>query len=180
MEHKHAQKQGYVQVYAGNGKGKSTAAAGLTFRASGRNWQILFIQFLKSGNSAELRIMEKLDNIKLVTGQKVNKFTFHMTEEELATAKAENQERLEMARSEAANYDMVVLDEALGAIAAGVIEEESLIDFMKHKPKHTELVITGRGPSDAVIEATDYYTECCERKHPYQSFGLNARPGIEF
>ena len=105
-----------------------------------------------------------------------------MTPEEKATAKAEMSERLKEAREKAENgeVDLLVLDEALGAIHAGVLSEESVLDFLDHKPYSLELVLTGRDPSQALIDRADYYSEVCMRKHPYETEGLNARPGVEF
>ncbi|MDO5734313.1 MAG: cob(I)yrinic acid a,c-diamide adenosyltransferase [Eubacteriales bacterium] len=182
MAEKKEKKRGMIHLYAGDGKGKTTAATGLTVRAAGRDWRVLFVQFLKSGNSAELKILRSLPTVKVVTGQKVNKFSFHMTAEEKETARNEFRERLEAARAaaEAGEVDLLVLDEALGTIQAGLLDEDQLYEFMAEKPEALELVITGRDPSPRIIELADYYSEICERKHPYRSFGLNARPGIEF
>ncbi len=174
------QKKGRIHVYSGDGKGKTTAATGLTFRAAARDWKIFFIQFLKSGNSAELKLLRKLDNVEVVSGQKIGKFTFLMSEEEKRTAFEEMQGRLEEAIARADEFDMIVLDEALGAISTGLIQEEVLLKFMQEKPDHLELVLTGRGPSEAIIAEADYHSEICMRKHPYVTEGLDARPGVEF
>ena len=176
----HAQEKGYTHIYAGDGKGKTTAAVGLTVRAAARGWKILFAQFLKSGNSAELKILGQQPGVEIVTGQTIKKFTFAMTPEELAQAKAETTGRLEDIVARADQYDLVVLDEALGAVGAGVLPASALEDFMAHKPAHLELVITGRGPSPRMINLTDYYSEVCMRKHPYETESLNARPGVEY
>lgn len=176
----HAQAKGYIHIYAGDGKGKTTAAVGLAIRAAARGWKVLFAQFLKSGNSAELKILGQQPGVEIVSGQTIKKFTFAMTPEELAQAKAETTGRLEDIVSRADQYDLVVLDEALGAVGAGVLPASALEDFMAHKPAHLELVITGRGPSPRMINLTDYYSEVCMRKHPYETEGLNARPGVEY
>lgn len=175
-----AQEKGYIHIYCGDGKGKTTASVGLTIRAAARDWRVLFVQFLKSGNSAELKILRSLPNVEVVSGQKVAKFTFAMTPEELAAAKKEMGDRLEDAISRAEELDLLVLDEALGAITAGVISEEKLLDFMRDKPKQLELVLTGRDPSEELIAASDYCSEVCMRKHPYETEELQARPGVEF
>lgn len=175
-------KRGMIHVYAGDGKGKTTAAVGLTVRAAGRDWPVHFVQFLKGGNSGELNILRQLPTVTVVTGQTVNKFSFKMTDEEKKIARDEFAKRLQDARdaAEAGEMKLLVLDEALGTIHAGLLDEAQLLDFMDYKPKDLELVITGRDPSDAIIERADYYTEMCERKHPYATLGLNARPGVEF
>lgn len=175
-------KRGMIHVYAGNGKGKTTASVGLTVRAAGREWPVRFVQFLKGGNSGELNVLRNLPTVTVVTGQTVNKFSFKMTDEERKIAQDEFNGRLLDARraAEAGEMQLLVLDEALGTIQAGLLDEDLLLDFLDHKPNALELVITGRDPSDAIIDRADYYTEMCERKHPYATFGLNARPGVEF
>lgn len=188
MEEHGKSKEGRFHIYAGDGKGKTTASVGLSIRAAGRGWRVLFVQFLKSGNSGELTMMEKIQDqglgqIKLVTGQKINKFTFRQTPEELAITKEACQERLEEAlrAAKAGECDLLVLDEALGAIHAGVLDEKILTDFIAaNRPLTFELVVTGRDPSPALIELADYYSEVCARKHPYETIQLNARPGVEF
>lgn len=176
----HAQEKGYIHVYTGDGKGKTTASVGLTIRAAAREWRILFVQFLKSGKSAELKILRSLPNVEVISGQTVSKFTFMMTPEELATAKKEMEGRLDEAISRVGELDLLVLDEALGAVSAGVIPEEKLLAFMRAKPEHLELVLTGRNPSPEVVAASDYCSEVCMRKHPYETEQLKARPGVEF
>ena len=176
------EEKGRIHIYAGDGKGKTTASVGLAVRASARGWKVLFVQFLKDGKSAELNVLRSLPTVTVLSGQKINKFTFAMTPEEKATAKAEMSERLKEACEKAENgeVDLLVLDEALGAIHAGVLSEESVLDFLDHKPYSLELVLTGRDPSQALIDRADYYSEVCMRKHPYETEGLNARPGVEF
>ncbi|MDO5033750.1 MAG: cob(I)yrinic acid a,c-diamide adenosyltransferase [Eubacteriales bacterium] len=176
----HAQDKGYIHLYAGDGKGKTTAAVGLAIRAAARGWKVLFAQFLKSGNSAELKILDQQAEVKILSGQQIKKFTFAMTPEELAIATAETTGRLEDIVSRADAFDLVVLDEALGAVGAGLLPADLLTDFMSQKPAHLELVVTGRDPSPRMIELSDYYSEVCMRKHPYETEGLNARPGVEY
>lgn len=177
-----AQEQGYVHIYAGDGKGKTTAATGLAVRAAGREWRVLFVQFLKSGNSAELRVLRELPTLRVISGQKVNKFSFQMSPQEKELAMQEAAERLATARSEmlAGRVDLLVLDEALGAVEAGILSGEQLCAVIRDKPKPVEIVLTGRNPAPEICDLADYYSEICERKHPYRSLGLDARPGIEF
>lgn len=182
MSEKMAQKRGFVHIYAGDGKGKSTAACGLAVRAAGRDWRVLFVQFIKSGNSAELKTLRALPTVEVISGQSINKFTFHMSPEELAAARKECQERLATAatRAAAGEVDLLVLDEALGAMNAGLLSEVELVQAIEARAPEVELVLTGRGPTEKLIELADYYSEVCERKHPYRTEGQNARPGIEF
>ncbi len=79
-----------------------------------------------------------------------------------------------------AGVDLLVLDEILGAIATGMVTEVMLLDFLNNKPKHLEVVLTGRDPSENILEVSDYVSEVVMRKHPFESSGLSARKGIEF
>lgn len=76
--------------------------------------------------------------------------------------------------------DLLILDEALGAISTGMLSEHVLLDFLKKKPENLEIVLTGRDPSQALIDIADYYSEICAAKHPYNTEQLMARPGIEY
>lgn len=179
---KPAQKKGRIHIYAGDGKGKTTAATGLSVRAAGRQWRVLFVQFLKSGKSAELNILRSLPTVEVVSGQTISKFSFQMTPEEKITALAEMGGRLAEAleKAQQGEVDLLVLDEALGAIQAGMIPQQEILDFLKNKPEALEVVLTGRNPSQELIDLADYYSEVVMRKHPYETEGLDARPGVEF
>lgn len=170
---------GKIHLYAGDGKGKTTASVGLAVRANGSELKVLFVQFLKSGDSAELKQLEKL-GITVISGQPIKSFVFQMTPAE----KQESQEffaaRLEEVFRQAADYDLLVLDEILGAIASEMISEARLIELLQNKPQQLELVLTGRDPSQELIDLSDYYSEITLRKHPYESEGLAARSGIEY
>lgn len=174
--------QGKIHLYAGDGKGKTTASVGLTVRAAGRDFRVRFVQFLKSGNSAELKILRSLPTVTVVSGQKVNKFTFQMTDEEKQITKDVNHGYWTDAVEAVNNgeVDFLVLDEALGSIHTGLLNEDEVIEFLKNKPADVEVVLTGRDPSDKMIEVADYYSEICARKHPYETEELPARAGIEF
>ncbi|MDD2427835.1 MAG: cob(I)yrinic acid a,c-diamide adenosyltransferase [Eubacteriales bacterium] len=174
------EKLGKIHLYAGDGKGKTTAAVGLAVRASGNGLKVLFVQFLKSGDSAELAQMEKL-GISVVSGQPSSKFVFQMNSAEKGESRDFFEHRLEeIFRQVKAGYDLLVLDEVLGAVSTGMVSEKRLIDLLQSKPPQLEVVITGRDPSDDLIAHCDYYSEIKMRKHPYVSEGLSARAGIEY
>ncbi|MGI6091003.1 MAG: cob(I)yrinic acid a,c-diamide adenosyltransferase [Saccharofermentanales bacterium] len=174
-------KLGLIHIYSGDGKGKTTACVGLAVRATGRGLRVWFVQFLKSGKSAEIEMLEKL-GVHTISGQPTNKFTFIMTPEELAAAKEFNTRRLHeaAAAAHAGEMDLLILDEVMGSISAGILEEQDVLDFLKSKPEHLEVAMSGRGPSPALQEIADYHTECMMRKHPYETSGLSGRAGIEF
>ena len=137
---------GKIHLYAGDGKGKTTAAAGLAVRASGKGLKVLFAQFLKSGESAELKQMEKL-GIVVVSGQPFTKFVFQMNDEEKQESRDFFENRLEEVFSEVRDgYDLLILDEVLGAIATEMISEERLLELLQAKPTLLEVVVTGRDP----------------------------------
>lgn len=174
------EKLGLVHLYCGDGKGKTTAAVGLSVRARGSGLGVLFVQFLKAGNSAELDPLRQL-GVQVISGQPTSKFIFQMNEEERQEARVFNRQRLaEVREGIQEGVDLLVLDEILGAIATDMVDEDVLLDFIASKPPHLELVLTGRDPSSKLLEAADYVSEVVMRKHPYETQGLAARPGIEF
>lgn len=174
------QEKGRVHVYAGDGKGKTTAAVGLAVRAASYGWRVLFVQYLKDGHSGEIRMLRNIPEITVVTGFPSGKFTFQMNDQEKAETRAFMMDRFHKVVAEANSYDLIVMDETLGSIHANMLDENEVIDFMKNKPAHVELVLTGRDPSEALIAATDYYTEMVMRKHPFVTEGLEARIGVEY
>ncbi|MGN0658077.1 MAG: cob(I)yrinic acid a,c-diamide adenosyltransferase [Emergencia sp.] len=171
---------GLVHIYCGEGKGKTTCSVGLTVRACGFGLHVLFMQFLKSGDSSELSILRGLPGIEVYGTKPVKKFSFQMTEEEKAEVRASNAEQFaEVQRMlEADHYDMLVLDECLGAIEAGLLDEKVILDFLKNRPEQLEVVLTGRYPSDELVELADYVSRIDKVKHPYDR-GIPARAGIE-
>ncbi|MEM3699803.1 MAG: cob(I)yrinic acid a,c-diamide adenosyltransferase [Candidatus Bathyarchaeia archaeon] len=171
--------KGMVQVYTGNGKGKTSAAFGLALRAIGRGLKVYIIQFIKGGfDYGELYIVDKLPNLKLkafgrgkfVTEKPPSQEDVKLAEEALALAE-------ETVKS--GEYDMVILDEINVALNLKLIKTEKVVELVKKKPKHVELVLTGRYAPNEIIEAADLVTEMKEIKHPYNK-GFQARKGIEF
>jgi len=170
---------GLVQVYTGNGKGKTSAAFGLALRAIGRGLKVYIIQFIKGGfDYGELYIIDKLPNLtlkafgrgKFVTEKPPEKEDIELAHEALTLAE-------EIVKS--GEYDIVVLDEINVALNLKLIKIDSVLKMIKNKPKHVELILTGRCASDKIIEAADLVTEMKEVKHPYKK-GFQARKGIEY
>lgn len=170
--------QGKVQVYTGDGKGKTTAAVGLAVRAAGNGLNVYFGQFMKHGETGELEAFRAL-------GGRVSAEQFG-TGDELsapdplrdAQAACDGLARTIKAMN-SGNYDVVVLDEANVADSLGYFEPGALLDAIREKPEGVELVVTGRGASDEVVAAADLVTEMREVKHYYHD-GVPARRGIEF
>ncbi len=171
---------GRIHIYCGNGKGKTTTGMGLCTRAAGYGYRVLIYQFMKNNKTSERKILETVPNITFIDGLEQEKFSFQMTPEEKADRKAyyENQFRLITQRAEAENYDVLFLDELIYTIRNGLFDEELLLSYMKNKPEHLELILTGQDPSQNLIALADYVSEIQKIKHPFDR-GLRARKGIE-
>lgn len=171
---------GLIHIYCGEGKGKTTCAVGLTVRASGNGLKVLFMQFLKTGTSSELKVLAGLDGVDILETTPVKKFSFQMTEEEKNETKRISAKEVDDAKKATENgaYDMLVMDETLGAIEAGLLDEKVVLDFLKNKPEHLEVVLTGRYPSDELVGLADYVSRIDKVKHPFDR-GVQARKGIE-
>ncbi|WP_298435341.1 cob(I)yrinic acid a,c-diamide adenosyltransferase [Geobacter sp.] len=171
--------QGLIQVYTGNGKGKTTAALGLAFRAVGRGLKAVMIQFMKGGgpygeHAAAARLAPDLTIIQTGRPGWVNRENPDPEDVRLARA------ALETAREamSSGSYDLVILDEVNGAVSFGLLTVEEVLEFMAVKPVQVELVLTGRNVDERVIAAADLVTEMREIKHYYRA-GVPARVGIE-
>ena len=161
--------RGLVHLYVGDGKGKSTAAAGLALRALGGGKKVYFCQFLKGGTSGELAPLARLGAVVDIQAR-VERFTFQMTDEELAAC----------AQALAGGaYDLVVLDEGVDAANKGMIPWEDLLQAVENRAPRVEVVLTGRKPDPRLEALADYYTQMVCQKHPYQE-GIPARKGIEY
>ena len=155
---------GRIHVYYGDGKGKTTAAMGLALRAAGSGLDVLMFQFLKDNSSSERVILEQIPNVTCLPGKDRVKFVSKMNADEKARLK---------------HYNNKALDEILCAVQLGVLSEEKLVEFLEHKPRGLEIVLTGHVVSDKVLELADYVTEIRKVKHPYDQ-GITAREGIEY
>lgn len=172
---------GLIHLYCGDGKGKTTAAMGLILRALGRQKRVLLVQLMKSQETGELLILNKLENLKILRGKSGVGFSFSMTSEQKDETRKICDNNLKIARDEmiCGNCDMLVIDEAAGAIARELACEDIFRQILECRPKNVELVFTGRKMPRFLIDAADYITEMNAIKHPY-SKGICAREGIEF
>lgn len=173
-----ALERGCVQVYTGNGKGKTTAALGLALRAVGRGLRVCMFQFIKgSGRYGEHLAAEKLAPLMTIiqTGRPgwVNTKDITADRQTAQEALVQAQELLA-----SGDFDLFICDEINGAIGFGLIDVEQVLDLISLKPEKTELVLTGRNAHEKVIEAADLVTEMREIKHYYKA-GVTARTGIE-
>ncbi|MFX1285096.1 MAG: cob(I)yrinic acid a,c-diamide adenosyltransferase [Promethearchaeota archaeon] len=170
---------GLVHVISGDGKGKTTSALGLAFRAAGHGFRTLIIQFMKKGwIYGELQAIKDIPEIEIIqfgTPEFVDKAKPRKIDFDEARAALD---RTRVAITDE-KWDLLILDEINVALDFKLISENDVIDLIKQKPKNLELILTGRDASNSIIELADYYTEICERKHPYQRKIL-ARKGVEY
>lgn len=169
---------GLTHIYTGEGKGKTTAAMGLILRALGRGASVLLVQFMKSSETGEMHSLERLPNVDILRSKERLGFSFRLDEEGKAKLKTVNDGLLKTALAEVAGYDMLVLDEAVCAYALGYLDRKMLLSFLKGKPRHIEVVLTGRGACTELISLADYVSEIQKVKHPFDK-KVAARIGIE-
>ncbi len=169
--------QGFVQVYTGDGKGKTTAALGLAIRAAGAGLRVYFGQLIKNADYSELAILRRLAD--LITIEQFGRGCFLLTRPEREDIEAARRGLEAIARAMASNrYDLVVADEANVAVPIGLLDEAELLALIDRRPPEVELVLTGRGAPPGVLARADLITEMCARKHYYDR-GIEARKGIE-
>lgn len=172
---------GLIHIYCGSGKGKTTAAMGLAIRCSGGGGKVIVYQFLKDNTSGERNSLRQISNIKLIEGVEKIKFTFKMNETEKQELKAYYRNAFQEIQKLVNNetFHLLILDEILATISGGFLNENEVIAFLKRKPSHLEVVLTGRNPSETMMELADYIS-CIEKvKHPYEQ-GIGARKLIEY
>ena len=173
--------EGLIHIYTGNGKGKTTAALGITVRAAGWGQKVLLVQFLKGRLSGEVNLLQGIPGITLLRAEKIEKFSWDMDEEERRITRDRHDKLLDTVRVQlsASAFDLLILDEALGACSVELLSEEALLSFLCDKPQALEVVLTGRAPSEKLLDMADYVTEMCMIKHPYDK-GVTARKGVEY
>lgn len=170
---------GLIHIYCGDGKGKTTAAIGLAVRCAGSGRKVLILQFLKDGKSSEFASLSHVPGIEVIPQTRTFGFTWTLTPEEKAEAAAYYTALLEEAFHRVGDFDLLILDEALGACATGMVDESRLLALLDGKPELLEVVLTGRDPSQALLDRADYVTEMKMVKHPFKR-GVAAREGIEY
>ena len=172
--------KGKIQIYTGNGKGKTTASLGLVIRALGNKMKVGIIYFDKGGNFYnERKILDKLDiEYKAFGLIRINKdgFRFKNTKEDIKEAKKGIECIKEYYKKD---FDILILDEINTTIKNKLLEEDKIIEIIKNKPDKLELILTGRYCTDKIIKLADLVTEMKEIKH-YSKTGLKARQGIEY
>ncbi len=169
----------YIQVYTGNGKGKTTAAIGQAVRAAGFGLKTYFVMLMKEFPYNEIKSLEKLNDFITLVQVGRDDFVYKKVppseEEKLKILKALDEAKSKMLSME---YDLIVLDEIFVSIYFGLIDKEEVISFIDEKPQSAELILTGRYCPQEIIDKADLVTEMKEVKHYYEK-GVLARRGIE-
>ena len=171
-------KKGMIHVYTGNGKGKTTAALGLAFRAAGRGMKTLIIQFMKGQKYGEIESAKRLHPNIVIEQMGLDTFV-HVsgpTTEDLALAE-KGMQRARRAMTDE-DWDIIVLDEVNVAIYFRLLDVDEVLDLMNDKPEHLELVLTGRYAPHQIVARADLVTRMDALKHYFEQ-GVMARDGIE-
>lgn len=173
--------RGMIHIYCGDGKGKTTAATGLAVRAAGAGMQVLFARFLKNENSGELRILDQIPEIEVLHLEKSYGFYQTLSDSDKAKMTAMYRKLWQNIEEKITSgaYDMLVTDELMAAYNYGILEQESVHRFLENKPEKLEIVMTGRNPSERLMELSDYISEIKKVRHPFDQ-QVTARKGIEF
>lgn len=175
-------KKGYVQVYTGNGKGKTTAAVGQAVRAAGNNLKVYMLQFLKTDPTGELEIAKLIgDKFQIFRFESKKGFFWTLNDEEKAMLKKEIDTAYDFAAEVIKNNscDVFILDEIMGVLSNGLLTVEKVIALIDNKPENMELILTGRNVPDLIKDKADLVTEMKEIKH-YMNNGVYSREGIEY
>jgi cob(I)alamin adenosyltransferase len=169
--------RGYIQVYTGNGKGKTTAAIGLAIRAAGAGLKVFIAQFIKMGDYSEIKALRRFSDLITVEQFGLGRFTDGKPLPEDIQAAQKGLKRIKSIMA-AEEYKVIILEEANVAAKFGLIRVQDLLGLIINKPYDLELVITGRYASSRVIETADLVTEMVPIKHYFEK-GVPARVGIE-
>ena len=174
-------RKGYIQVYTGDGKGKTTAALGAGLRAVGRGLRVMMVQFLKGRTTGELEALKRLaPEFQILRFAETKKFFNEMDQGEIEELKAILKEEMENLNDllKESPYEVLILDEIMGAMQNGLISEDEVSDIIKNKAPNMELILTGRNLPEAIARQADLITEMKNIKH-YSDKGVAARVGIE-
>ena len=168
--------KGYIQVYTGNGKGKTSSSIGVTLRMLCNGGKVFMGEFMKGQGSSEMKAMEKFPNYE-VEQFGMPKFVKGEPSEEDIQMAQKGFERMEKILL-SAEYDLVIFDEINTSVHYKLLDVNKVIELLKKKPEKTEVILTGRNAPQEIIDFADLVTEMKEIKHYYEK-GVMARRGIE-
>jgi cob(I)alamin adenosyltransferase len=172
-------KQGLIQVYTGDGKGKTTCALGLGFRAVGQGFKVFMVQFLKTEETGEVAAVRRLAPDFTIQSFGIPGFP-RLTDPDPQTRDAA-QQAFTLARQVilAGEHDLVILDEVNLSLTYGLVSLSEMLEVLRQRPAHVEVVLTGRGAPPELVEFADLVTEMRPLKHYFEA-GIKARRGIEW
>ncbi|MGI5946365.1 MAG: cob(I)yrinic acid a,c-diamide adenosyltransferase [Lachnospiraceae bacterium] len=172
-----------IQIYCGDGKGKTTAALGLAIRAAGRGKRVLIARFLKTDDSGEVPVLSGIPGIQVMPCKKTFGFYFRMTDQQKKEAAEYYSQQFEEVKTQAEEFDLIILDEIMAACNYQLVSENAVVQWLEKQKEQDfhdlEVVLTGRNPSQRMQELADYITEMKLIRHPYEK-GISARIGIEY
>ncbi|MCM0649960.1 cob(I)yrinic acid a,c-diamide adenosyltransferase [Clostridium swellfunianum] len=174
--------KGYVQVYTGNGKGKTTAAIGQAMRAVGNGLRVYMLQFLKTDPTGELEISKLIgDKFQIFRFESKKGFFWTLNDAEKAVLKEEVNRAYEFAVEVIKNNscDVFIMDEIMGILSNKLLTEQQVIELIDNKPSSMEIILTGRNVPASIKDRADLVTEMKEIKH-YMEKGVFSREGIEY
>lgn len=175
---------GYIQVYTGDGKGKTTASLGLAMRALGRDWKVLIVMFTKGGNDyGELNSFRQLsdkiaDNLTIVQAG-LDRVIYKSNECEKDHKKIKKGWNLVKKAVKNDEYQLIIMDEANIAIDMGILDVDEVVKVLKSKPDEMEIVLTGRNAHPKIVDIAHLVSRIEPVKH-YWDKGVHARKGIEY
>lgn len=175
-------KEGFIEIYTGDGKGKTTAALGLGMRAAGNKMTVYMVQFLKGGETGELTSIKKLEPyFKVFRFEKKRDFFWNLNNEEKEELRSEIRKAYDFCMDVLKNQkcDILIMDEIMGVLGNKLLSEEDILKLMELKPKNVELVLTGRNVPLNIVNKADLVTEMKLVKHYFEK-GVAARKGIEY
>jgi len=171
--------EGYIQIYTGSGKGKTTAAIGQAVRAAGFGLKTYIVQFMKEFPYNEIKSLKHLNEWITIEQFGGDEFVYKKEPpDKIEMDKVQRGLAVAKAKMLSGKYDIIILDEVCVSIYFGLFSDEEILTFIKQKPENVELILTGRYCPDKLLDKADLVTEMNEVKHYYQE-GVTSRKGIE-
>lgn len=172
-----------TELYVGEGKGKTTASIGLAIRAAGHRIPVYFYQFMKNGNSGEIEILKSIPGIEVKYPPVFYGFAKNMTKAQKEEMRGYYTDMLEsvsqIIKTYREDFVVIILDEVIHACNHQLLSETQLCKLLEHCSPNIEIILTGRNPSQVLLNLADYVSEVKKVKHPFDK-GVTARKGIEF